>query len=59
LINERKDWFLDELVAEMARKTSKIVSISTLWRSLEYCGITRKKVCLLNNLKTKFFRIDY
>ena len=35
LINERKDWFLDELVSEMARKTSKIVSIPTLWRSSE------------------------
>jgi hypothetical protein len=46
LINERKDWFLDELVSEMARRTSKVVSISTLWRSLEICGITRKKVCI-------------
>lgn len=44
LINERKDWFLDELVAEMAKRTSKVVSIPTLWRSLDYCGITRKKV---------------
>ena len=46
LINEKKDWFLDELVAEMAKRTSKVVSISTLWRSLDYCGITRKKVYL-------------
>lgn len=46
LINERKDWFLDELVSEMARRTSKVVSIPTLWRSLEICGITRKKVCI-------------
>jgi hypothetical protein len=44
LINERKDWFLDELIAEMTKKTFKTVSISTLWRSLECCGITRKKV---------------
>ena len=29
LINERKDWFLDELVAEMAKRTSKVVSIPT------------------------------
>ena len=46
LINERKDWFLDKLVSEMARRTSKVVSIPTLWRSLEICGITRKKVCI-------------
>jgi len=44
LINERKDWFLDELTSEMARRTSKVVSVPTLWRSLEICGITRKKV---------------
>ena len=44
MINKRKDWFLDELVAKIVRKTSKIMSISTLWKSLKYCGITRKKV---------------
>jgi len=28
----------------MGVKTGKLVSILTLWRSLQYCGITRKKV---------------
>ena len=28
----------------MEVKTGKLVSIPTLWRSLQYCGITRKKV---------------
>lgn len=59
LINERKDWFLDELVVEMAKRTSKVVSIPTLWRSLDYCGITRKKVYLLNNLRSYNFFIIY
>ena len=44
LVKEKVDWFLDELVYEMAQRTGKIVSIPTLWRSLNFCGITRKKV---------------
>jgi len=35
---------LDEIVGEMIDKTGKDVSIPTLWRSLKFCGITRKKV---------------
>ena len=44
LIKEKVDWFLDELVYEMAQRTGKVVSVPTLWRSLKFCGITRKKV---------------
>ena len=48
------DWYLDELVSEMEVLTEKEVSIPTLWRSLHYCGITRKKVkfkeCLVNSI---------
>jgi|GraSoiStandDraft_39_1057311.scaffolds.fasta_scaffold331906_1 transposase len=43
-INQKSDWYLDELVAEMEQHTGKVVSIPTLWRSLKHCGITRKKV---------------
>ena len=28
----------------MEQKTGKLVSVSTLWRSLKFCGITRKKI---------------
>jgi len=34
---------LDELVSEMELLTGK-KSVPTLWRSLHFCGITRKKV---------------
>lgn len=44
LVSEKVDWYLDELVDAMKRKTGKHVSVSTLWRSLNYCGITWKKV---------------
>ena len=44
LVEERVDWFLDELVVGMEAITGKRVSIPTLWRSLKYCGITQKKV---------------
>ena len=47
LVREKVDWYLDELVYEMECLTGKRTSISTLWRSLQYLGITRKKV---NNL---------
>jgi hypothetical protein len=59
LINERKDWFLDELVSEMARRTSKVVSIPTLWRSLEICGITKKKVCINIICMSIIFLFEY
>lgn len=44
LIKEKTDWYLDELVYEMECLTGKRASISALWRSLHYLGITRKKV---------------
>jgi len=44
LVKDKKDWYLDELVSEMERLTSKLVSIPTLWRLLKHFGITRKKV---------------
>ena len=44
MIKEKPDMYLDKMVVEMKRRTNKEVSISTIWRSLKYCGITRKKV---------------
>ena len=44
LIRDKVNWYLDELVCEMEILTGKRVSITTLWRSLRYLGITRKKV---------------
>jgi len=44
LVRERVDWYLDELVYEMECLTGKRASIISLWRSLHYLGITRKKV---------------
>ena len=44
LIKDKVNWYLDELVCEMENLTGKRASISTLWRSLHYLGITRKKV---------------
>jgi hypothetical protein len=44
LVGEKVDWYLDELVYEMECLTGKRASIATLWRSLQYLGITRKKV---------------
>jgi hypothetical protein len=38
------DLYLDEMVSEMEILTGKKVSVPTLWRSLHFCGITRKKV---------------
>jgi hypothetical protein len=38
------DWYLEELASEMEVLTGKKVSVPTLWRSLHFCGITRKKV---------------
>jgi len=39
----------------MTRKTGKEVSISTLWKSLKYCGITRKKVIIFAIIYLLFF----
>lgn len=47
LVAEKVDWYLDELTYEMENLTGKRASISTLWRSLQYLGITRKKVSTL------------
>ena len=44
LVEQKMDWYLDEWVSEMEKLTGKTVSIPTLWRSLKYCGVTRKKV---------------
>jgi hypothetical protein len=44
LVEDKVDWYLDELVGELELQTRKLVSIPTLWRSLVYCGISRKKV---------------
>jgi hypothetical protein len=44
LVKDKIDWYLDELVHEMEQRTGKLVSVPTLWRSLQFCGITRKKI---------------
>jgi transposase len=44
LVQNKVDWYLDELVFEMENYTNKRVSVPTLWRTLKYIGITRKKV---------------
>ena len=36
LIRDKVNWYLDELVCEMENLTGKRVSITTLWRSLNY-----------------------
>jgi hypothetical protein len=44
LVEQRPDWYLDELVLLMDQYCGKKVSIPTLWRSLDYIGISRKAV---------------
>jgi hypothetical protein len=44
IVHDHVDYYLDEYIEEMQARTGKRVSIPTLWRSLAYCGITRKKV---------------
>ncbi|CAB4491539.1 unnamed protein product [Rhizophagus irregularis] len=44
LINEKPDMYLDEMAVEMALRTGKTISIASIWRSLKYCRITRKKL---------------
>jgi hypothetical protein len=46
MVKGSPDMYLDEMVVEMSRRTGKQVSVVTIWRSLKYCGITHKKVCL-------------
>jgi hypothetical protein len=55
LVSEKVDWYLDELVYEMECLTGKRASIAALWRSLNYLGITRKKVIFVY---TFFFIFD-
>ncbi|RGB21953.1 hypothetical protein C1646_678185, partial [Rhizophagus diaphanus] len=43
IIQEKVDYYLDELIYKMEIKTGKLVSIPTLCHSLQHCGITRKK----------------
>ncbi|EXX77005.1 hypothetical protein RirG_027750 [Rhizophagus irregularis DAOM 197198w] len=44
LVKDKVNWYLDELVGELEQQTGKLVSIPTLWQSLVYCGISRKKL---------------
>ncbi|CAJ0631680.1 17689_t:CDS:2 [Entrophospora sp. SA101] len=44
LVTQNPDFYLDELVVEMTKKSGKEVSVATLCHSLKYCGITRKKI---------------
>lgn len=53
LVSEKVDWYLDELVYEMESLTGKRASIAALWRSLQYLGITRKKVNILFDIYYK------
>ncbi|CAB4496411.1 unnamed protein product [Rhizophagus irregularis] len=47
LVKDKVDWYLDELVRELELQTGKLISIPTLWRSLVYCGISRKKLIFM------------
>ncbi|UZO13692.1 uncharacterized protein OCT59_005186 [Rhizophagus irregularis] len=48
LVKDKVDWYLDELVRELELQTGKLISIPTLWRSLVYCGISRKKLIFMD-----------
>lgn len=54
LVKDKVNWYLDELVYEMENLTGKRASVSTLWRSLYYLGITRKKVWKIDFRKQQF-----
>ena len=54
LVTEKVDWYLDELAYEMENLTRKRASVATLWRLLQYLGITRKKVNILFIFIVKF-----
>lgn len=47
IVSENVDYYLDKYIEVMQVRTEKRVSVPTLWRSLAYCGITRKKVNFL------------
>ncbi|CAG8619268.1 32431_t:CDS:1, partial [Racocetra persica] len=48
IIKEKVDLYLDELAVEIKNYTQKQVSVSTIWQSLQYCGISHKKVIKIN-----------
>ena len=63
IVQENVDLYLDEIVWEMEVRSGKRVSVPTLWRSLTYCRITRKKVYILYILNSHeiiiMFSYDY
>jgi hypothetical protein len=59
LVADKVDWYLDELVAEMERLTGKQASVPTLWRSLKFCGIRRKKVQNMIVFFYTFYSTDF
>ncbi|GES78994.1 homeodomain-like protein [Rhizophagus clarus] len=46
IVHKYVDYYLDEYIKEMQAQTGKCISVSTLWRSLAYCGITCKKITI-------------
>ncbi|GBB94078.1 hypothetical protein RclHR1_02290004 [Rhizophagus clarus] len=48
IVHKYVDYYLDEYIKEMQAQTGKCISVSTLWRSLAYCGITCKKLPQMN-----------
>ncbi|UZO17767.1 uncharacterized protein OCT59_009107 [Rhizophagus irregularis] len=56
IVQEKVDYYLDELIYEMEIKTGKLVSIPTLCRSLQHCGITRKKLQKVAHKQNKTLR---
>ncbi|GBB83339.1 hypothetical protein RclHR1_10070001 [Rhizophagus clarus] len=59
LIKDKVNWYLDELTHEMENLTGKRASISILWRSLRYLGITRKKLQKEAYEKSEIIRAHY
>ncbi|PKB94323.1 hypothetical protein RhiirA5_439060, partial [Rhizophagus irregularis] len=59
LVKDKVDWYLDELVYEMENLTGKRVSVSALWRSLYYLGITRKKLQKAAYERSELMRAHY
>ncbi|ORY36654.1 hypothetical protein BCR33DRAFT_641773, partial [Rhizoclosmatium globosum] len=44
LFEERRDWYLEELQAELRKAVGCDVCLSTVWRCLRSLGITHKQV---------------
>ncbi|CAG8833622.1 20659_t:CDS:2, partial [Gigaspora margarita] len=59
IIQENPDQYLYEIVQEMEIRSRKCVSIPTLWRSLVYCGITRKKLHKIAKEHNELLRCAY